>query len=133
MKQKRGCKLWRHFGGVPTCTTLVLVCALALSLTTSPARAAKQGLTIASCGDIPSILVYGITARRVSCLAARRVARQWGSQCAQIRTGSCLTTSHFYCRYRDTAYEAGAIRCVYELDLRKAMTAQRAVRFSTGS
>src|SRR5262249_12356842 len=119
--------------GAARVVTGIVVTASAIALLAMPASAERQGTVVASCGDLPSRLVYNITARRVSCPFARRVARQWGSQCAQIPTGSCLTTSHFYCRYSDTGYEAGAIRCVYEADLRKAMTAQRAVRFSTGS
>jgi hypothetical protein len=113
--------------------TGIVVIASGVALLAMPAGAERQGTAVASCGDLPSGLVYKITARRVSCRIARRVARQWGSQCAQIPTGSCLTTSHFYCRYSDTRYEAGAIRCVHEADLRKAMTAQRAVRFITSS
>jgi hypothetical protein len=110
-----------------------LVLVLIFTVHTASGSSASYAGSVISCGDIPSRLIFGISARRLSCATARRVARQWGSQCAQIRTGSCLTTSHFYCRYRDTAYEAGAIRCVYESDLRRSMTTQRAVRFSTGT
>ncbi len=103
----------------------------ALGVASTHAAPATQG--VRSCGDLPSVFVFHITTRRVTCVTGRRVARQWASQCAQIRTGSCLTTTHFYCRYRDSGYESGTIRCVYELDLRLALTRQRAVRFSTGS
>lgn len=83
------------------------------------ARAAKQ------CGDIPSRLIYDIRTKRVSCTTARRVARQWGSQCAQTPTGSCTVSAGFYCQYRATGYESGAIRC--------ARSGGRVVRFVTGS
>src|SRR3954466_1836508 len=87
--------------------------ALVAALGVAPAHAAKRQ-AVRSCGDLPSVLVFHITTRRVTCATGRRVAGQWSSQCAQVRTGSCWTTTHFYCRYRDGGYESGTIRCVYE-------------------
>lgn len=87
----------------------------------------------AACGDIQSQLVYTIKTQRVACTLARRIAIQWGDQCAQLRTGSCLVTALYYCRYRDTAFEEGRIKCIHDADLRKPLRLQRVVSFITAS
>ena len=87
----------------------------------------------AACGDIQPQLVYTIKTQRVTCRLARRIAIQWGDQCAQLRTGSCLVTALYYCRYRDTAFEEGRIKCIHDADLRKPLRLQRVVSFITVS
>jgi hypothetical protein len=89
--------------------------------------------TNAACGDIQSRLVYTIKTQRVTCRLARRIAVQWGDQCAQLRTGSCLVTALYYCRYRTTGVEEGRIKCIHDDDLRKALRLQRVVSFITAS
>lgn len=89
--------------------------------------------TRAACGAIQPRLVYAITTQRVTCRLARRIAVQWGDQCAQLRTGSCLVTALYYCRYRDTGFEEGRIRCIHDSDLRKPLRLQRVVSFITAS
>ena len=103
------------------------VAAFAQSANPAPAR------TVASCGDIDSRLVYAIKTQRVLCPLARRVATQWGWQCAQLRTGSCLVTALYYCRYRNTGSESGSIKCIHDNDLRKSLNVQRVVFFVTAS
>ena len=89
--------------------------------------------TRATCGDLPARLLYSIETQKVVCTVARLIAVQWGSQCAQLRTGSCLVTALFYCRYRDTGYESGRIKCIHDADLRRPLRAQRTVVFVTSS
>lgn len=116
---------------VATRAALVTVCFCGLlALAGSPPAHAEAAT---ACGNIPVIFVFGIKTERVSCTLARKVARQWGSQCAQLRTGSCLVTALFYCRYRDTGYEAGAIVCTLERDLARGVRLPHRIRFETGS
>jgi len=95
------------------------------------AGAARTTPAPTKCGDIATTHIYAIRAERVGCTTARRVARQWAAQCAGIPTGSCLVTALFYCRYRDSGFEKGAITCTYERDL-GVRTSRRLVRFQTG-
>ena len=98
----------------------------------SPADAEPTTST-ATCGSIEARFLYSIRAQRVSCIRARQVARQWAEQCAQLRTGSCLVTALYYCRYRDTGTESGSNKCIHDSDLRKPFGLQRVVAFVTGS
>ena len=98
----------------------------------SVALSAPDG-TRAACGDIQSRLVYTIKTQHVTCKLARRIAIQWGDQCARLRTGSCLVTALYYCRYRTTGVEEGRVKCIHDADLRKPLLLQRVVSFITAS
>lgn len=119
--------------------TLLLCSLLSLAVVAAGMSAPSRtdyhpNISVASCGDVAGRLLYSIRTQRVTCIAARRIATQWATQCAQLRTGSCLlVTALFYCRYRDTGLESGAIRCIHDLDLRKPFPVQRTVTFVTGS
>jgi hypothetical protein len=106
---------------------------LASDATASSGSTGETAAVKASCGDLSGRMLYSIRTQRVTCAAARQIAAQWASQCASLRTGSCLVTALFYCRYRNTGYESGAIRCVHDSDLRKPLVLQRTVAFVTGS
>jgi hypothetical protein len=84
--------------------TAVLVGVALLIAAPAPAAA-----SIRECGDMRHRLAYNITSRVVSCLEARRVVRRWNNTVA--RTGGDGRVRGLYCRYRDTGYEAGDIRC----------------------
>ncbi len=94
---------------------------------------AEPTISTATCGSIEARYLYSIKTQRVSCIRPRQVARQWAEQCAQLRTGSCLVTALYYCRYRDTGTESGSIKCIHDSDLRKPVGLQRIVAFATGS
>ncbi len=113
-------------------TGYLTILGLCIAVFLVPVTVATPG-TLRPCGDIPGRLIYGIKAQRVTCATSRRIARQWAIQCAQLRTGSCLVTALYYCRYRKSGYESGRTRCVHDYDLRKPMPAQRVVLFQTGS
>lgn len=74
---------------------------------------------INECGAIRSRLVYNLTSRAVSCAEARRIARRWRGAGGTERVG------RFTCRFRETGYEAGDIRCT--------ATRRRVVRWQTYS
>lgn len=64
---------------------------------------------IRECGQLTHRLAFNITTRKVSCREARRVVRRWSRTVAQ--SGGDGRVRGLYCRYRDTGYEAGDIRC----------------------
>ena len=74
---------------------------IASALAAEPAGASGA---IKECGDLPSQAAYNITSRSVRCKEARRVVRGWGGR-------GNVTVRGLACRYRDTGYEAGDIRC----------------------
>lgn len=76
-----------------------------------------------ACGDVDSVLAYNIRTRIVGCREARRVVRGWAAGPAQ--RGGDGRVRGLFCRYRDTGYEAGAIRCTGARG--------RVVRWVTGS
>lgn len=86
-------------------------------------------MTPISCGNLQSAFVYAIRAHRISCEVARRVVREWLSQCEPAQVDPCRTTSQFRCRTRDESFRYNHIGCVYELDRRKAFASQRVVIF----
>jgi hypothetical protein len=94
-----------------------------------PSAAGTSRVSPTSCGNISSALVFAITARRISCVVARRVVREWLFQCERAQKDPCRTTSQFHCRTRDASYRYNHIGCVYELDRRKAFASQRNVIF----
>ena len=58
---------------------------------------------------MPSAHAFNITTRVVGCTRAKRVIRSWNRGAA--RRGGNGYARGLYCRYRDTGYEAGDIRC----------------------
>jgi hypothetical protein len=103
----------------------VLAVAVLATAASADGPAGPTGHAASRCGDLPDSLIYNIRTNRVGCHTGRRVASQWGPQCAQRPGGSCRVTAGFYCSYRNTDYEAGAIRCT--------RNGGRVVRFVTGS
>jgi hypothetical protein len=95
----------------------------------STATQAPRVFPIISCGSLVAASVYEISARRVSCIRARRIVRQWLVQCEQAGRDPCLTTSRFYCRTLDASYRYNDMECIYQIDLRKLLLSQRTVRF----
>ena len=78
---------------------------------------------IRECGQLTHRHAFNITTRNVSCREARRVVRRWNHTVA--RRGGTGRVRGLYCRYRDTGYEAGDIRCTG--------SRRRVVRWQTGS
>jgi hypothetical protein len=52
---------------------------------------------------------FNITARKVSCVEARRVVRRWSNTVAQ--QGGDGRVRGLYCDFRELGYEVGVIRC----------------------
>lgn len=104
----------RLFGGILAAAVLA-----AGAVESSSARVAATR----ECGALAQRLAFNITSRNVSCREARRVVRRWSNTTAQ-RGGNGRVRS-LYCRYRDTGYEAGDIRCTG--------SRSRVVRWQTGS
>ena len=94
---------------------------LVMLFSAGPPNAAAA--SVRECGDMSSALAYNITARVVSCREARRVVRAWNLGAA--RQGGGGYSRGLNCRYRDTGYEAGDIRCTGNR--------RRVVRWQTGS
>src|SRR5512133_2698597 len=61
----------------------------------STATQAPRAFPLISCGSLVAASVYEISARRISCIRARRIVRQWLAQCEQAGKDPCLTTSRF--------------------------------------
>jgi hypothetical protein len=100
--------------------------------TGSLGSASTQGprtLPAASCGNLLSASITGITARGLSCVRARRIVRQVLSNCSG--DPCVLTATHFYCTTRDASYRYSHIGCAYQPDLRKPIRSQRTVLFQT--
>jgi hypothetical protein len=95
--------------------------------------AAAAAAPVRECGSMPARYVFKVQADRVTCERALVIARQWGEQCAQLRTGSCLVTAGFYCRYRDSGFERGTIRCLAEREMLARAVSPRRVSFITAS
>ena len=66
-----------------------------------PAGAAAP---IKKCGNLPSQAAYDITSKSITCKEAKRVVRGWNGR-------GNVTVRGLACRYRDTGYESGDIRC----------------------
>ena len=106
-------------------TTVLLMLALALL----PASAAAERPPMQACGDIAAadgLLIADVTARRVSCREARRVARMTPERCGD---DSC-TVRGFTCLVGRATEELRFARCTkprgpYEL--------YRTIRFDFGS
>lgn len=81
---------------------LLLSGLLSACLIGTPAASAAP---VRECGQIPSSAAYNITSRVVSCLEARRVVRSWSQNSARPLIRGLR------CRYRNTGYESGDIRC----------------------
>jgi hypothetical protein len=128
----------RRVGRVIARVALLVVVSLGFGLALGVAKEAQVQPAEAAvtpptrCGSISTRYLYAVTAHRVTCLRARTIAVQWANQCAQIPTGSCLVTAGFYCRFRSTGHESGAIRCIAEADLLRAHPRPRLVSFVTG-
>lgn len=86
-------------------------------------------LPAASCGDLLSTSISAITGRGLSCVRARRIVRQFLSNCSE--DPCLLTRSHFYCATRVASYRYSHIGCAYQPDLRKPIRSQRTVVFQT--
>lgn len=103
------------------------------SETGSLGSAGTQGprkFPVVSCGDLPSASITKIKARRLSCARARRIVRQFLSDCRDLASDPCLLTrSHFYCTTLAASYRYNNIGCVYQPDLRKPTASQRTVLF----
>jgi hypothetical protein len=93
------------FGAMRAIEALVLAAVVGLGPIPGAHTSAATTAPVRECGDLPSRLAYNITSRVVSCREARRVARAWTG------TGRVTRVRGFTCRYRDTGYEAGDIRC----------------------
>ncbi len=63
---------------------------------------------IVECGDLPSVAVWNLTTRRVSCSEARRVARRW---VATWQEDGSTPVRGFNCRHRLIGYENTDVRC----------------------
>jgi hypothetical protein len=103
------------------------------SETGSLGSAGTQGprkFPVVSCGDLPSASITKIKARRLSCARARRIVRQFLSDCRDLASDPCLLRrSHFYCTTLAASYRYNNIGCVYQPDLRKPTATQRTVLF----
>jgi hypothetical protein len=69
----------------------------------------SDAAAVRECGDMPRSYAGNITARVVTCREARMVVATWNRTVAN-RSGTGMVRG-LYCRYRDTGYEAGDIRC----------------------
>lgn len=87
----------------PAGVLAAVLCALCAS---APAALASP---VRECGAMPNDFAGNITTRVVGCTEARRVVKAWNATVAQ--DGGSGSVRGLYCRYRDTAYEAGDIRC----------------------
>lgn len=99
-----------------------------LSLALSIAVVALGGATASAaplrdCGKLPKALAFNVTSRGVACEEARRVVRGWNRGPAQGNGNGRVRGLR--CRYRDTGYEAGDIRCTGRRG--------KVVRWQTGS
>jgi len=71
--------------------------------------AATIAASVRECGDLTHRLAFNITSRAVACQEARRVVRRWNNTVAG--RGGNGRVRGLFCRYRDTGYESGDIRC----------------------
>jgi hypothetical protein len=90
----------RKPGGIGLAISCLILLSAAGALVSQSASAAAP---VRECGDVASRLAYNITTRSVTCTEARRVVRGWGRGNGPVRGMTC--------RYHDTGYEAGDIRC----------------------
>jgi hypothetical protein len=85
----------------------VAVAALLTLGLVGPASASAAPLR--DCGDLANRYAFDITARKVSCVEARRVVRRWNNTVAQ--QGGDGRVRGLYCDFRELGYEIGGIHC----------------------
>lgn len=101
---------------------LIATLAVAASLIAGPSVTATMATPIRECGDLSSRLAFNITTRKAACWKAREVIRRWDTAATEGGDGQ---VGAYYCRYKDTGYESGDIRCT--------ASGGRVVRWQTGS